>query len=111
MQLPNGAPGHTSANLWYHDGDNHKVFATLHTYVNAGLCVAPQYTSCSAAYYIYKSADTAHSNASDTWVNKSITTGLSGSADFARAGVQVVLDIPLRPDSYSGTTWTNGMKY
>lgn len=50
----------TGANLWMHNADNHKVYAQTSNYANAGLCVAPQYTSCSQSYYYYNSSETAH---------------------------------------------------
>ena len=106
-----GTRSRLSANLKYSNADNHKVFAKLQTYVNAGYCLSSDYLSCTAQYYYYTSSDTSRVNQTGVWVNRTTSTGLPGEADYARAGVQVRLDIPVRPDVGSGITWTKGLKY
>lgn len=106
-----GTRSRLSANLKYKNADNHKVFAKLQTWINAGYCATSPYLSCTSQYYYYTEKDTDRSNDTSKWVTKSATTGLPGTADFARAGIQVKLDIPVRTDVASGVLWTNGMKY
>jgi hypothetical protein len=113
-QVSSGGDGTRSrltANLWYHNADDHKVFARMETWVNSGICVAPQYTSCSAAYYFEDDVDTRHSNQNDRWVNVRSSTGVPGSASYARAGIQVKLDVPFEPDPESRKLWAGGMGY
>jgi hypothetical protein len=98
------------ARVWYYNADNHKKYSKFETWVNAGICVAPQYTSCTAAYYYYAGAQTPHSNvAAAQWLYAN--TGVSPSGNYARARVWVCLDVPLRSDPCAGPTYTAGTAY
>lgn len=106
-----GTRSRLTANLKYSNGDNHKVYGRISTWTNAGICISPEYTSCTATYYPYASNDTAHVNEAGKWVAKTATTSVNPAADYARGQVFVRLDIPLRPDPTSEQTLTKGVKY
>ena len=92
------------------NADNHTVFVTFETWVNAGFCFAPQYTNCSQPYYFFESGSTSRVNSS-SWRQRWATTGVSPAADKARAYVRVKLDVPWRMDPSSNPTITNGRTY
>jgi hypothetical protein len=87
-----------------------KVFAKLTTWVNAGYCISPDFVTCSMKYYYYDQSDTKHVQ-SIPWYYVSTTTGVPGGADYARAEIQVKLDIPWKPDPASNSLFTTGVKY
>jgi hypothetical protein len=104
--------------LAYRNADNHKVFYKLQTWVNAGSCFQPDYTSCTAKYYQYGDNDSNHYNTSSpnttnwVWITaNNVSSTLPGSADYARGGLIVKLDIPVRTDISSSTWWTAGKHY
>lgn len=105
-----GTRSRLGANVSISNADNHKVFAKLATHVNAGYCVSPQFVTCSSEYYLWAEADTARHDGY-SWAYKTSSTSLPGNADYTRAGIQVRLDIPSRPDIGSGWTWTKGKQY
>lgn len=95
---------------WYSNADNHKKYSAMETWVNAGICYSPDYTSCTASYYYFAYDETSHSNVT-SWEWLYADTGVSGSADYARDAAYVCLDIPLQPDPCSGPTYTTGSDY
>jgi hypothetical protein len=106
----NGTRAFLDSYTWYNNADNHKKYAWTRTWLNSGYCAAASYLSCTASYYKGASAETPHSNrAAAEWLYAS--TGLSGSANYARAEVRVCLDIPLRGDPCSGSAFTSGTAY
>jgi hypothetical protein len=106
-----GTRSRLAATLKYSNADNHKVFAKLNTWVNAGVCITAGYLDCTASYYPYWSADTPRHNVAGVWKTMYASTQLDPGADYARGVIQVKLDIPWRGDPGSGYTFTNGMKY
>ncbi len=106
-----GTRAYTDANMKVNNAANHRVYVQSQTWLNAGLCVSPQYTSCSSSYYYHATATSNRiSSSSWTW-HYGFSTGLDGSADFARAAIRARLDIPWRTDPSAGPTYTNGSKY
>ncbi|MDR2374317.1 MAG: hypothetical protein LBD77_09555 [Bifidobacteriaceae bacterium] len=95
----------------YSNADNHKVYVKQITYVNAGYCVASEYLSCSQAYYKYTENDSTHINVVNTWKAANTKTSVPGTADYAKGGFHVKLDIPLRGDPGSGQSLTKGVNY
>ncbi|KUN80197.1 hypothetical protein [Streptomyces griseoruber] len=94
-----------------YQADNHKVYFDLDTHLNAGYCTqVSKYMSCSKEYYYYKSDEGKHHDSS-AWTYNTAQTGVTGAADYARAGMATCLDIPARPDTCSGRTYTAGGKY
>jgi hypothetical protein len=89
---------------------SHKVYETLKTYVNAGYCVTPKYTSCSQQYYYYDRNTTQHTS-SYAWVYEGTSTGLTATADYARGNISTRMDVPWRTDPSSGDTYTEGVQY
>ncbi len=106
----NGTRAYGDAKVHIVNALNHKVFSKFYTYVNAGYCAVTPYLSCTQQYYLYDDADTSHT-ASTTAVWVYASTAVPGTADYARAGVEVKLDIPNHVDPASGQSYTNGTKY
>lgn len=71
---------------------------------------APTYLSCTASYYNYNSSTTSKHDKS-TWQYRTASAPVNPTADYARAGINVRIDIPWRSDISSGTTFTNGVNY
>ena len=105
-----GTRSRLTANLRINNADNHAVYATLTTQTNAGYCVEPDYTSCTAQYFTYATQDTAHYTGA-SWKALTTSTGLNASGNYARGLVNVKLDIPWRTDPSSGTTFTRASAY
>lgn len=106
-----GTRSRLSAYLYYKNADNHKVFAGLVTYVNSGVCVSGDLLTCTQKYFYWDASDTPKYNVANTWAQKKTTTSVDPLSDYARAGIRVKLDIPVRPDISSGETLTKGLKY
>ncbi|WP_433531081.1 hypothetical protein ACQPYA_02875 [Micromonospora sp. CA-263727] len=105
-----GTRSYTSGYYWYSNADNHKKYGWMMTQSNSGLCVAPQYTSCSSSYYNYTSNESSHSNTTGgQWLDFSTRVDPGGS--YARAQQKVCLDVPVRSDPCSGATLTEGVPY
>lgn len=105
-----GTRSYHDARMTYVNADNHTKYSKMETWTNSGICIAPQYTSCTASYYFYASAGTRHSNALG-WEWLYANTGLSSSGNYARDAAYACLDIPWRPDPCSGPTLTSGSAY
>jgi hypothetical protein len=92
-------------------GRNHEVYLDLDTHLNSGYCAqASKYMSCTKQYFYHESDEGTH-HARNSWYYNTAQTGVKGSADYARAGMATCLDIPIRPDTCSGRTYTEGDKY
>ena len=105
-----GTRSYFDARVKYSNADNHTKYGKFTTQTNAGICVAPEYTSCTASYYSWASAATAHSNvAGYQWLYAN--TSLNSSGNYARALAYVCLDIPLRTDVCTGPTYTGVTSY
>ncbi|MEU3162594.1 hypothetical protein ABZ753_35250 [Streptomyces griseoincarnatus] len=90
------------------NADDHKVYVELETQVNASYCVqASKYMSCTQKYWDHDSDETDH-HSSRSYTYKSASTGVSGSADYARGKVRARLDIPWRSDPATGWSYTDG---
>jgi len=105
-----GTKSRLYANIKLNNADNHTVYAKLKTQSNAGSCFAPDYTSCVATWYHYASSDSSHYNGS-VYKQYVTRTDVNPSGDYARAIVNVCLDIPWRSDIYSGDSYTKGDWY
>ncbi|QOQ39539.1 hypothetical protein [Trueperella pecoris] len=92
------------------NADDHKAMLELVTYVNSGLCFAPQYTNCNQQYYWHQRANSQRV-AFPAYQRVAATTSLSPNADYARARIRVVIDIPYRNDIVSNDVLTRGEKY
>ncbi|SNT06803.1 hypothetical protein SAMN06309944_1943 [Micrococcales bacterium KH10] len=106
-----GTKSRLGATMKYKNADNHKVYAKLETLVNAGTCLSSDYTSCTQKYYSHDWNNSGKIDKANKWFTKRATTGVPGIADYARASINVKLDIPWRADPTSGTTHTKGVKY
>lgn len=106
----NGTRAYGDAKVRISNALNHKVFAKFYTYVNAGYCATTPYLSCTQQYFYYADADSSHT-ASTTAVWVYANTAVPGTANYARAGVEVKLDIPNHVDPASGQSYTNGTRY
>lgn len=105
-----GTRSYTSGYYWYSNADNHKKYGWMMTQSNSGICYAPEYTSCTASFYNYTSNESTHSNVTGgQWLDFSTKVDPSGST--ARAQERVCLDVPVRSDPCSGTTYTQGEPY
>ncbi len=91
-------------------GDNHKVHADIQNWTNAGICYAPQYTSCTAAYYYYN-GDSTESTIKSKWVRDYEEAPVNPSADYGKGRIRMRIDVPWRTDPASGWTLTNGVSY
>lgn len=96
------------------DSNGYNVYWELFTYVNAGSCFQPDYTSCTAHYYYY---DQQFSNFNkETWNHNYWSgqfygsTSVASDGDFARAQMQVS-ESNSGPDTHSGYTYTKGNHY
>ncbi len=84
----------------YSNGDDHKKYALLQTQVGS---------KSTGPWTDWYAAETPHS-ANTYWEWLYANTSVSGSSSWARAGVKVCLDIPLRSDvctnsfTYTGST-------
>lgn len=92
------------------NSDDHKGMIELVTFVNAGICVAPQYTQCNQHYYWHAKANSQRT-ALNTYQRVSAATSLDPHADYARARIRTVIDIPYRNDIPSNDVLTRGEKY
>lgn len=96
-----------------HD-NGHKVYFELKTYVNAGLCYSPEYTSCTAQWY-YHAKQFSDFN-KETWSGSSwspefyASTDVSAAASNAR-GRFTVAESNGGPDLHSGEKYTWGNRY
>ena len=107
----NGTGSFLDSYTYLYNADNHKKYATEDTLVNAGICFAPEYTSCQQSYYEYQYTETNHSNASGTWDWLYANTGLPATADYARAAAKACIDVPFRTDPCAGPSYTTGSQY
>ncbi|WP_189824107.1 hypothetical protein [Streptomyces finlayi] len=90
------------------NADDHKVYIELETQVNAGYCVqASKYMNCTQKYWDHDDTETAH-HSSKSYTYKTASTGVAGSADYARGKVRAGLDIPWRTDPMTGWSYTDG---
>ncbi len=93
------------------DGDG--VYFELKTYVNAGSCLASQYTSCSQPYYYYETDNGGQYYSSSSWssIYYVAYTAVSAGGNYARAALRSAEDHNNLPDIFSGTTLTLGNGY
>lgn len=106
-----GTKYRTGANLFYTNADDHKVYTSTDNYTNAGICFAPDYTSCQQAYYYYNSSETSHVNTPGSWVYRSSSAGVAPTGDYHRGYIRVKIDVPWRSDPSSGASITKGINY
>jgi len=112
-QTDAGTRSHAETRIYDNREGGDGIYIELHTYVNSGTCVAPEYTSCSQAYYFYDD------DQSNRWADNSWspyhwtlgTTGLTATADYARGSVKVCEDQNNAPDDCSGHGISKGSKY
>jgi len=113
-RIYNGSNGTTSKVYSYsrlaENADDHKVYVELKTQANAGYCIAPKYTTCDKEWYHHATAETTHHTSSSYKYYKAYD-GVPGDADYARGAVRTSIDIPYRPDTHSGTSYTQGSEY
>lgn len=109
----NGTRSHGEVHLADQNPGGSGVFIEMQTWVNAGICFAPTYTSCTASYYQGETDQSARWTRG-TWSDYGwtlATTGLPASADFARGRVKACEDHNNSPDSCSGWGISPGSKY
>jgi hypothetical protein len=92
------------------NADNHKVYNFWATMSNSGVCLQPNYTSCTQAYFYYTSDESAHQSGTG-WQYHYNTSAVDPTGSYARAEIHVNLDIPWRPDPSSGAILTTGTAY
>ncbi|WP_377324603.1 hypothetical protein ACFJIY_07095 [Pimelobacter simplex] len=94
--------------------NDNAVYFELFTQTNAGTCLAPEYTSCSASYFTYASQFSDFDK--ETWRKGTwsprfyASTALNPSGSYARALMQVS-ESNSGPDSHSKNTFTKGNPY
>lgn len=112
-QTSAGTRSHAETRIYDNREGGDGIYIELHTYVNSGLCVSPEYTSCNQSYYYYaKDQSTRWSDNSWSPYGWTLgTTGLPGSADYARGSVKVCEDQNNSPDDCSGFGHSKGTKY
>lgn len=92
------------------NADNHQVYARLTYFSNSGICFAPDFAQCTSQYFVHASDETEHtSNAS--YVARYESAPIDGYGSYHRLRAQIALDIPWRPDPWSGLSWTPGLEY
>lgn len=112
-QTENGTRSHAETRLYDQNPGGSGIYIKLQTYVNAGICFAPDYTSCQQPYYPYAEDGSARWKES-RWSAYGWTlgtTGLPGEADYARGSVRVCEDQNNSPDDCSGWAYSAGSKY
>lgn len=97
------------------ESNGKNVYFELFTQSNAGYCVQPQYTSCSADWYGYESQFSGFDKETwnhDYWNDTAFyaSTSVNPSGDFARGRMQVS-ESNWGPDTHSGSTYTKGKPY
>ena len=112
-QTSSGTRSHAEVRLYDNKPGGQSIYIELHTYVNAGYCLAPEYTSCDAQYYYYDDDESnRYSDASWSPFGWTLgTTGLPASADYARGSVHVCEDQNNEPDDCSGWGHSKGSAY
>lgn len=123
IKIYNGSNGtRMYAYAWnkFTDADNHAAFLSASTQYNAGTCRSESSTvifkgvevgsssSCTQQFFSYGSFRQNGLNyTSSSWIQMSnANAGVDGGADRGRAAVQLKLDIPLKPDVASGTSYS-----
>lgn len=109
----NGTRSHGEVHLADQNPGGSGVYIEMQTWVNAGVCFAPTYTSCTASYY------QGPSDQSDRWYlgtwspygERLATTSVPASADFARGRVKACEDQANSPDDCSGWGISAGSQY
>jgi len=90
------------------------VYFELFTWVNAGYCLQPEYTSCNQKFFYWRK-QFSNSN-KETWNQNTwsptfyASTSVSPRGNYARAQMQVS-ESKRGPDLKSGFTYTKGNKY
>lgn len=109
----NGTRSHGEVHLVDHKPGGSGIYIEMQTWINAGICIAPTYTSCTAQYYQGPSDQSARWDRA-TWSDYGwtlATTGLPASADYARGRVKACEDQKNSPDDCSGWGISAGVKY
>lgn len=106
----NGLRSHGYAKLIDKQADGNPVYADMKTQSNSGICVSPEYTSCTAAWFDYAHDETVryYDNAWSSY--KPMTTAVDPSGSTARARVHVCEDNYFG-DPCSGFGYSKGNKY
>jgi hypothetical protein len=108
-----GTRSHAEVRLYDNHPGGQSMYIELHTYVNAGYCVSPDFVQCDAEYYYYDDDE------SDRWADDSWsaygwtlgTTAVPASADYARGSVKACEDQNNQPDDCSGWGISKGSSY
>lgn len=123
IKIFNGSNGtRMYAYAWnkFTDADNHAAYLSAKTQYNAGTCRSESKTvlfkgvevgsstSCTQQFYDHGSFTQYGLNyTSSSWVQmSSANAAVHGGADRGRAAVTLKLDIPLKPDVVSGTSYS-----
>jgi hypothetical protein len=112
-QTANGTRSHGELRLYDQKPGGSGIFGEMQTWTNAGLCFAPQYTSCQAQWYFWKT-DQSGRWYDDTWSDYHVllmTTDVNPSADYARGRVRIGEDQSFSTDPHSGWAYSAGSKY
>lgn len=108
-----GTRSHAETRIYDNKEGGDGIYIELHTYLNAGYCVSPDYVSCNQQYYFYdKDQSTRWSDNSWSAYHWTLgTTGVSATADYARGSVKVCEDQNNAPDDCSGFGISKGTAY
>lgn len=109
----NGTRSHGEVHLVDQKPGGSGIYIEMQTWVNAGICIAPAYTSCSSQYYQGPSdqSDRWHDNTWSPYGWTLATTSVPASADYARGRVKACEDQNNSPDDCSGWGLSTGSKY
>ncbi|WP_188432335.1 hypothetical protein, partial [Ornithinimicrobium tianjinense] len=90
--------------------DGHMVYGRSITQSNAGICVSPEYTSCSQGWYNYSSANSQGwgSTTWSGWFYQSAPT--DPGADYHRGRALACIQINYWPDHCDGSVYTRGVQ-
>ena len=113
-QTSSGTRSHAETRIYDNKEGGDSIYIELHTYVNAGLCFAPDYTSCNQPYYYYYDKDQSSHWSDNSWSPyfwSLGTTAVPASGDYARGSVKVCEDQNNAPDDCSGFGHSKGTQY
>lgn len=114
MSLSSGLRSRVYAKLKYvpDTRDEDGIYAELRPQYNAGYCIAPDYTSCTAQWFDDEHVKTTRWKEDYFSTYLTASRNVSPNADFARALVRICEDIPSWPDDcISGWAYTKGNAY
>lgn len=111
VQTSNGLRSHGKAALKDARPGGDGIYGEMMTQSNSGICISPEYTSCNASWYNYKSDQTSrwYQNYYSTY--QLMSTDVDGSGSYARAKVKVCEDQSWSGDPCTGYAYSKGNKY